>query len=153
MNLDLIYAKVVVIILVLMAAFGAGHHMAAKAAHAEMTAHLLADAKAQAQAEKAARDTEHKLAAANEAAGEQYEKGKRDAEAAGKRVADDLRAGNLKLRKRWQGCVVSGAASGSGEPDAEAADRAESAGAVIRAAHEADEQIKGLQDVLRAERQ
>lgn len=147
-----IYTWLLAVLLALATGFGLGHHMASKAAHAEMTAHLLADSRAQAQAEKAARDAEHKLAAANAAAGEQYEKGKRDAEAAGKRVADDLRAGNLKLRKEWRGCEVRGAATGSGEPDAEAADRAESAGAIVRAAHEADEQIKGLQDILRAER-
>ena len=51
-----LYIKALAVILVLSCAFGAGHHMAAKAAHAEMTTHLLADSRAQAQAEKAARD-------------------------------------------------------------------------------------------------
>jgi hypothetical protein len=147
-----IYIKLLTAIVLVGIGALAAHHFTAVAYEGEMTAHLLADSRAQAQAEKAARDAEHKLADANAAAGEQYEKGKRDAEAAGKRVADELRAGNIKLRKRWQGCVVPGAAPGSGEPDAEAADRAESAGRIIRAAHEADEQIKGLQDILRAER-
>jgi hypothetical protein len=153
------YWKPVAALLLCALCFGWGYKTAALAGKYAMASHLAQDAKQQAKdvqdllriAEKV-RAQEQALAAANAAAGEQYEKGKRDAEAAGKRVADDLRAGNLKLRKRWQGCVVPGASHGSGEPDAEAADRAESAGRIIRTAHEADEQIKGLQDILRAER-
>jgi hypothetical protein len=113
-------------------------------------------AQAEADAQAKARAAEAKSAGENARIADAYEKGKQDAEAAGKRVADDLRAGNLKLRNRWQGCQatdrVSDAATRAAESDAEAADRAESAGRIVRAAREADEQIKGLQDILRAER-
>lgn len=112
---------------------------------------LFAEGKAQLAASEAARKHEQADAANSAKIAQAYEQGKVDAQAAGKRVADDLRAGNLKLRKRWQGCV-SGTPASPGEPDADAADRAESAGAIVRAAREADEQIKGLQDLLRAER-
>ena len=113
-------------------------------------------AKAEAKAQQKARDTEHKLAQANDKAAQQYEQGKADAEAAGKRVTADILAGNVRLRREWQGCEtdrLSGAAARAAEPDATANDRAESAGRIVRAAREADEQIKGLQDILRAERQ
>jgi hypothetical protein len=102
-------------------------------------------------ASEAAREKEQARAAAAAAVGEAYEKGKQDAEAAGKRVADDLRAGNLRLRERWQGCVSSAAAT-PGEPDASAEDRANSAGRVIAAGDAADAQVRALQDFIRAER-
>lgn len=90
---------------------------------------------------------------ANEIAA-QYEQDKRDAEAAGKRVADDLRAGSVRLREQWRGCEdrMSGVAPAPGEPDAAADDRAESAGRIVRAAREADDQIKRLQDFILSER-
>lgn len=111
---------------------------------------------------KAERDAEQKARAAEQAsaiamakAGEQYEKGKRDAEEAGKAVVADLRAGTLQLHKRWQGCLaarVSEIGSGAGEPDAGAEDRADSAGRIVRAAAECDAQVKGLQAVILADR-
>jgi hypothetical protein len=106
-------------------------------------------------ASESARAQEQAQAVAVANVGEAYEKGKRDAEAAGKRTAADLRAGNLKLRELWQGCEargVSGAAATSGEPDASADDRADSAGRIVRAADEADAQVRALQDFIRAER-
>ena len=89
--------------------------------------------------------------AANEIAA-QYERDKQDAEAAAKRTADDLRAGNLRLRAQWQGCEarrMPEASGATGEPDGAADDRAESAGRIVRAADEADAQIRALQQFVR----
>ena len=103
-------------------------------------------------ASEAARSQEAASAkAANEVAA-QYEKDKRDAEAAGKRTADELRAGNLRLRAQWQGCEarrVPASTGSPGEPDAAADDRAESAGRIIGAADAADAQIRALQNFIR----
>ena len=133
-----------------------GHKTGKREVQAVLDQRILVDAIKGQIASEAARKHEQADAQANARIAEAYEKGKQDAEAAGKRVADNLIAGNLKLRKRWQGCEatdrVSDAATRAAESDAEAADRAESAGRIVRAAREADEQIKGLQDILRAER-
>lgn len=85
----------------------------------------------------------------------QYEQDKIHAEADAKRTVADLRAGNLRLRAQWKGCETGlpQADGAAGQPDAVADDRAESAGRIIRAADEADAQIKGLQDFIRSERQ
>jgi flagellar biosynthesis/type III secretory pathway protein FliH len=137
-----------------LAAMAYGHHKGAAGEKAKFDKHLAQDAIAAQKASEAARKHEQQDAANSARIAEAYEKGKADAEAAGKRVADGLRAGTLKLRKQWAGCEdrLSGVAAGSAEPDAAAADRAESVGRITRAVREADEQIKGLQDVLRAER-
>ena len=115
---------------------------------------LAAEGKAQLQAQIAARTHEQQDAANSAKIADAYEQGKRDAEAAGKSVTDGLRAGTVRLRKQWQGCEsrLSDPPAGAAEPDATAADRNESAGRIVRAAREADEQIKGLQDILRSER-
>ncbi|WP_261370013.1 endopeptidase [Lysobacter antibioticus] len=83
-----------------------------------------------------------------------FEQEKRDAEANGAAVAAGLRAGSLSLRKRWEGCEarMSAAGAGGGEPDAGAADRAESAGRIVRAAAECDAQVRGLQAQVKADR-
>jgi hypothetical protein len=114
---------------------------------------LFAQGKALLAASEAARKHEQADAQNSAKVAQAYEQGKQDAQAAGRRVADDLRAGNLKLRQRWQGCAkLPGAGPGAAEPDADAADRAESVGRIARITREADEQIKALQDLLRAER-
>ena len=103
------------------------------------------------ESEKARKQEADKAKVAN-AVAEQYEKDKRDAEAAGKRTADDLRAGNLRLRAQWQGCEarrVPASTGAASEPDAAADDRAEGAGNLVRAASEADAQIRALQDFVR----
>lgn len=103
-----------------------------------------------------ARDQEREAAKRANAIAARYEQEKIDAEAAAKRTADDLRAGNLRLRRLWEGCQaerVPDANGASGEPDAAADDRAESAGRIVRAADEADAQIRALQEFIRAERQ
>ena len=144
-------AALVVLGIVLALGVRTGRHQV----QAKFDKHLAQDAIAAQKASEAARKHEQQDAANNARVAEAYEQGKRDAEAAGNAVAAGLRAGNIELRKRWQGCQanrVPDASTRATEPDAEAADRAESAGRIVRAAREADEQIKGLQDILRAER-
>lgn len=110
---------------------------------------------AELQAVSKARDQEREAAKRANAIAAQYEQDKLNAESAAKRTADDLRAGNLRLRQQWEGCKAGGVhqANGSaGQPDAAADDRAESAGRIVRAAEEADAQIRGLQEFIRSER-
>lgn len=90
-----------------------------------------------------------------EAVATQYEQEKADAESKGAAVADGLRAGNLRLQQRWAGCEarVSDLAAASGQPDGGADDRADSAGRIIRAAAACDAQVRGLQALIRSDRE
>ncbi len=90
-----------------------------------------------------------------EAVATQYEQEKADAESKGADVADGLRAGNLRLQQRWAGCEarVSDLAAASGQPDGAADDRADSAGRIVRAAAACDAQVRGLQALVRADRE
>ena len=151
----LAYIKWGAIALLLASVYAWGHHNGAAGVQAKFEAHMYLDGQKALAASEAARKHEQQDAANSARIAQAYEQGKADAEAAGKRVADDLRSGNLKLRKEWRGCEtskLSDAATRPAEPDAARADREESAGRIVRAAREADEQIKGLQDILRTER-
>ncbi|WP_313217534.1 endopeptidase [Stenotrophomonas sp.] len=91
-----------------------------------------------------------------EAVATQYEQEKADAESKGLAVADGLRAGNLRLQQRWQGCEasrVSDLGAGIAQPDAGADDRSSSAGRIVRAAAQCDAQVRGLQAQVRADRE
>ncbi|MHC1670453.1 endopeptidase [Stenotrophomonas maltophilia] len=90
-----------------------------------------------------------------EAVAIQYEQERADAESKGAAVADGLRAGNLRLQQRWAGCEarVSDLAAASGQPDGAANDRADSAGRIVRAAAACDAQVRGLQALVRADRE
>lgn len=85
----------------------------------------------------------------------QYEQEKVDAESKGAAVADGLRAGNLRLQQRWAGCEarVSDLAASPSQPDGAADDRADSAGRIVRAAAACDAQVRGLQALVRADRE
>lgn len=86
-----------------------------------------------------------------------YEQERRDVQDRADRVVADLNAGNVSLHRRWQACAatadLSAAATATGELDAGAADRAESAGRAIAAAAACDAQVRGLQAVIRADRE
>lgn len=90
-----------------------------------------------------------------EAVATQYEQEKADAESKGAAVADGLRAGNLRLQQRWAGCEarVSELGASPSQPDGAADDRAEGARDLVRAAAEADAQVRGLQALVRADRE
>lgn len=90
-----------------------------------------------------------------EAVATQYEQEKVDAESKGAAVADGLRAGNLRLQQRWAGCEarVSDLAASPSQPDGAADDRADSAGRIVRAAAACDAQVRGLQALVRSDRE
>ena len=110
-----------------------------------------ADSEGRAAALTQARDAEHAKAEQIAAIANQYEQDKRDADEAQKHLVGDLRAGAVKLQDRWRGCV-SDAAATAAERDAAAADRDASAARVVRAARDADDQIRALQAIVKADR-
>jgi hypothetical protein len=86
-----------------------------------------------------------------------YQKGKTDAQASADAVADDLRAGNRKLRHQWLGCVS--ASRGAAETSAsaggtdDAADlRAAGVGRVLGIVGACQAHVTSLQAILTAER-
>jgi hypothetical protein len=110
---------------------------------------------AQLQAVSEARNKEREAAKRANAIAAQYEQDKLNAESAAKRTADDLRAGNLRLRQQWEGCKAGGvpqANRAASEPDAAAEQRIEGASNLVRIGQEADAQIRALQDFIRSER-
>jgi hypothetical protein len=104
---------------------------------------------------EAARTHEHAEALRFQGIADQYEQDKLHAQADASRLAADLRAERVRLRPVWR-CPATGvpeAWAGAGKRDEGAADRSESASRVVRAAAEADAQIRALQAILTAERQ
>ena len=161
MNLSLILALIIAAMLGLGGAGAAGYYKgkvdAERVAKLAMDEHLVEDREAERVATEAANRYKDALATAQNAVSAAYEKGKADAEANAKRVVADLRAGNLVLRNRWTSCQASlgvpATTPAASEPDAGAADRAESAGRIVHAAAQCDAQVRGLQKLLILERQ
>lgn len=161
MNLSLVLTLILAAMLGLGGAGAAGYHKgkvdAERVAKLAMDKHLAEDREAERIATEAANQYKDALATAQNAVSAAYEKGKADAEANAKRVVADLRAGNLVLRDRWTSCQASSGlprpATNTSEPDAGTTDRDESAGRIVQAAAQCDAQVKGLQNLLRLERQ
>lgn len=106
--------------------------------------------------ERDARKAEQAKAKQLESIAAQYEQDKADAQDKQDAVATDLAAGNLKLRNAWAGCEtqrLSDATASASRIDAGADDRAASASRIVRAAAEADAQIRGLQALVKADRE
>ena len=101
-------------------------------------------------------DTERRKAEALTAIAEQYEQDKVTNESTHDALVANLRAGNERLHQRWQAAIATGDLSrtvaSAAESDAAARDREESAARAVRAAADADAQIRGLQEVIRADR-
>ena len=160
MNLNLILAVLLAAIVGMGGAGVAGYNKgktdAERVAKIAMDKHLAADREEETKAKEKARADRDALAVAQNAASAAYEKGKRDAEQNSKRVVADLRTGNLVLRNHWTACQASldvpTTPAGPSEPDAGAADRAESAGRIVQAAAQCDAQVRGLQELLLLER-
>lgn len=143
------------VILVLLAALTVQTTRLQRAQMQAVTLRLEAE-QARLDATTTARHAEQRMAEAHAAAGEQYEKGKQDAEAAADSVVAGLRAGALKLRREWAGCEtsrLSDAAAATREFDAAEQRRAESAARIVRAAYECDAQVRGLQAIVTADRE
>ena len=110
-------------------------------------------AKETAKAQAAAKAKEDALTAAYDKIAHDYEQGKRDAQVIADKFAADLRAERIRLRDRWTCPNLPGTETRSGEPDAAERDREESAGRIIRAAAECDQQVSQLQAIIRADRE
>ena len=120
-------------------------------ARKEYAAHLAADKAALDKARQDAAAAELRQKQAMAAAAADYEKDKAHALAAQNRVIADLRAGTLKLRAQWRGCLASPGTADRPEAGDGAADlRSESAGRIVRAAADADAQVKYLQGLILA---
>lgn len=107
-------------------------------------------------ASEQARKTEQARAEKAEAVAATYEQEKRDAEQKGEAVAAGVRAGSIELQQRWAGCEtqrLSEAAERASQPDAGSEDRAASAGRIVQAAAECDAQVRGLQALVKADRE
>lgn len=149
-----IYAAAALLLMAL--SFAAGWSWRGSRAEAASNKAALSQAKEETAAQQDARANEHASAErANEIA-ESYERGKQDAQVTSDRTAADLRAGNIKLRNAWAGCEtqrLSDATASASRIDASADDRAASASRIVRAAAEADAQIRGLQALVSADRE
>jgi hypothetical protein len=158
------YWKPLAVLVLLAAVYGWGRSDGRTAAENEHLAYQLKVQKATTKAAEAAqkalqavREQERRHAEALAKIAEKYEQDKRDAERKQAGVVADLRAGNLRLRNHWQGCQaaarVSAAASAARESDAVARVREEAAGRIVRIGAEADAQVRGLQEVIRKDRE
>lgn len=129
-------------------------HKTTKLEHAQVLSDL-AEATRKALIEARAREREHTETMARIGATHQEELTRVQTEYDG--LVRDLRAGVVRLQDRWAGCpaasgVPAAGASGPGA-DAGADDRAASAARIVRAAAECDAQVRGLQSIIRADRQ
>ena len=149
-----IYATAALLLMAL--SFAAGWSWRGSRADAASNKTALAQSKAETSAQADARAAEHASAQRATEIAESYERGKKDAQVTSDRIAADLRAGNLKLRNAWAGCEtqrLSDSTSSASRIDAGADDRAASASRIVRAAAEADAQIRGLQALVSADRE
>jgi len=135
--------------------WNAGKAAKARAEVVQLKADLAA---AKLQASESARKEELARADAVSAVAAAYERGKRDAEAAGDAVADGLRSGAVRFRRLWEECTarpaagLPGPAADSAEPSGVTESRADSAGRIVRAtAHDAA-QIRCLQALALTDR-
>ncbi len=90
-----------------------------------------------------------------DAIGTKHEEDRAHAETVPAAVAADLRAGNIRLRREWQGCEtqrLSDATAAAIERDALAASRDEAAGRIVRIGRDADDQLRACQAVILADR-
>lgn len=114
-------------------------------------------AAALAESEAKARKQEQAQAKAFSEIANDYERQLQDTRDSADRVAADLRSGAERLHRRWLACSAAASVSDpTGSPgtvDEGADDRADSAARIIAAAAACDAQVRGLQGLLRAERE
>lgn len=157
MSLLLRYWPHLLALIVLVCVIGVGarwcYVAGADSVQAEYQSHLAADAQAQAQAQELAREVERKRASRMAEIAAQTKRRIEHAQKKADQLVSDLRAGNVRLRQHWRGCVatdrVSATAAAAARADAAAELRRASAAAIIAAADEADAQVRGLQEVIR----
>lgn len=94
-----------------------------------------------------ARQAEQNLARAVNAAAEEYERGKQDAQALANHTADNLRAGNLRLRGEIAALAarsVPGCPAAAGESESAAERGATIVGAAVAVGRECDARVSAL---------
>lgn len=104
-------------------------------------------AKAQADAQAAARKAEQDMTQAVADAAAQYERGKADAIAISATVVSDLRSGAIRLRREWSACEtdrLSAGAAAARELGNATASRDALAGAIVRVGAECDAHTAAL---------
>lgn len=125
----------------------------------ERAEHTAATAKAEAgiaqqreDFEAAARAEEKRQRDAMDALAAKLLKEKEDAIATERAVADDLRAGTLRLRRHWAAAVstaeLARSAEAAARADEDARLREQGAAALVRVGADADRQVRGLQAAL-----
>jgi hypothetical protein len=147
----MMWIKLGAIVALLLGVWTWGDRHGAAAVQAKFDKHLLADKTAEANAERAARAMERAQAAEVARLMDENAKQRAANEATQKRIVDELLTARRQLRARWT-CGVPATPGRAQESDGAASDRAESAGRIVRAADDADAQIRALQDFIRAER-
>lgn len=147
----------------LIAAYGAGHHVATLTGDAALSAERAARAQERttlanqrADAINARLIAEGKQATAINEAATAYQRGKTDAVHAADQAIADLAAGNRRLRDQWATCqrttdAVSSAAGGQ-RPDGEDGLRAAGIGRILRIVGTCQAQRDALQEALTGER-
>jgi hypothetical protein len=137
------------------AAFGAGWAWRGDRAETVQATQQGQAATGAAQAQATARTTEHQQAATLAEIGDKHEQDRQAAESVPDAVVADLRAGTLQLRHDLATCStarLSDAVAGTVQRDAPGQLRDEVAGAAVRIARDADDQLRAAQAVIRADR-
>ena len=147
--------RVVIALLWSLAMFAAGWAWRGDRAERDEVGGLAQQTRQAVKASEAARAEEQQSAATMATIGDQNEEDRQAAEAVPDAVVADLRAGNLRLRNDLATCTtarLSQAVAGTVERDAGAQLREEVAGAAVRIAVDADDQLRACQAVVRADR-
>lgn len=151
-----IQVRLLLAAVLLVAAFWSGWEWRDRSADLAAAERELALAQAEAKSQSGARKAEQATGQTLSAIGEKHEQDRQAADAVPAAVVDDLRAGNLRLRREWAGCEtqrLSDAAAGARERDALAASRDALAGEVVRIGRDADDQLRACQAVVQADRE
>ncbi|MNM06986.1 Bacteriophage lysis protein [compost metagenome] len=142
-------------LLSLLGTFWAGWSWRGDIAAVTETRAELKQSKGEAKAVEQARSVEHSKSAAMADIGERHEQDRQAAEAVPDSVVADLRADRYRLRGELASCEtrnLSSAAATASQRDAGAVSREEIAGAAVRIARDADDQLRACQAVVRADR-
>lgn len=152
----LIEIKFALAMVLLAAAFLAGHHVGELSSKAALAESGKKAAEATTTAVKAARAVEQKQADGFASIDAKYLGDLSYAQALSSRTVAGLRDGSVQLRQTWRCPAAASVPAPTAAPsqrDAGTDDRAESAGRIVRAADDADAQIRALQAILQAERE
>ena len=137
-------------------AVGAGWLWRGDRAEAATARRDTADATAVTEAVQDARATEHTQAGKLADIGAKHEEDRRDAESVPASVVADLQSGAVELQPQWAGCAtdrLAASVASAVELDAMRQLREQDAGRLVQIGREADDHVRGLQAVIRADRE